>query len=60
MSVLSITVSEVGVLRVDVFLGDSDEYTKAVEFHRSILPEVENLDKAIKRKYEQPCKNQVN
>jgi hypothetical protein len=24
------------------------------------LPEVENLDKAIKSKYEQPCKNQVN
>ena len=60
MSILSITVSEIGVLRVDVFLGDSEEYAKAVEFHHSILPDVESLDKAIKRRYEQPRKHQIN
>jgi len=54
MGFLAITVNEVGVLRVDVLVIDKDEYTKAVDFHRSLLPEIERLDKAIRQKYKRP------
>lgn len=51
MSFLAIMVSEAGVLRVDVFVADTEEYPKATGFHHNIMPEIDRLDQAIKEKY---------
>ena len=52
MSVLAITVSKGGVLRVDVFTLDSGEYPDAMDFHQKIAPEISQLDKAIREKFD--------
>ena len=53
MSVLAITVSKGGVLRVDVFAMDSGEYPDAMDFHQKIAPDISQLDKAIREKFEE-------
>ena len=52
MSVLAITVSKDGVLRIDVFAMDSAEYPDAMDFHQKIAPEISQLDKAIREKFD--------
>ena len=52
MSLLAITVSKDGVLRVDVFTLDSEEYPDAMDFHQKIAPEISQLDKAIREKFD--------
>jgi hypothetical protein len=50
MRLLAITVSETGVVRIDVFATDQEEYPRAVKFHQEIAPLITELDKAIKEK----------
>jgi hypothetical protein len=50
MSILCISVSEKGVLRVDVLYVGADDYPRAAEFHKDLAPEISRLDQLIKRR----------
>jgi hypothetical protein len=50
MSILCISVSERGVLRVDVLYAGADDYPHAADFHKELAPEISRLDRLIKRR----------
>jgi hypothetical protein len=58
MNILAITVTEAGVLRTDVLVIDEEKYAEAVEFHHTIVPEIAQLDRAIKEKFGTPLGGQ--
>ena len=48
MSVLCISISERGVLRVYILYAGSDDYPRAAEFHKRLAPEIARLDQLVK------------
>jgi hypothetical protein len=52
MSLIAVTVSKTGVIRIDVFASDQDEYPDALQFHQTIASEISQFDKAIKAKFQ--------
>ena len=50
MSVLCISISEKGVLRVDVLFAGANDYPRAADFHRELAPEIARLDRIVRNK----------
>jgi hypothetical protein len=52
MSILRISLSEKGVLRVDVLYAGAKEYPQAAAFHKDLSQEIAKLDEYVRHRYQ--------